>query len=63
MTAPKEESVSLVKKWLETEAPNAKISLSGDYFTVVGNVNVIENLLKTEYNTYGRKNRCLHCHS
>ncbi|KAL1652679.1 hypothetical protein SLS61_004659 [Didymella pomorum] len=52
MTAPKEESVSLVKKWLDSEAPNAKVSVSGDYVTVEGSVDAIEQLLKTKYNTY-----------
>ena len=55
MTAPKEESVSLVKKWLDSEAPTAKVSISGDYVTVEGSVEAIEQLLKTKYNTYGKK--------
>lgn len=54
MTAPKEESVSLVKEWLEREVSNAKVSVTGDYFTVEGTVNAIEKLLKTKYNTYGK---------
>ncbi|XPS96904.1 Tripeptidyl-peptidase I [Ascochyta lentis] len=52
MTAPKEDSVSLVKEWLEKEISNAKVSVTGDYFTVEGTVNAIEKLLKTEYSTY-----------
>lgn len=54
MTAPKEESVSLVKEWLEREVSSAKVSVTGDYFTVEGTVNAIEKLLKTKYNTYGK---------
>lgn len=54
MTAPKEESVTLVKKWLDNEAPDAKVTVVGDYFTVEDRVDAIEKLLKTQYNTYGK---------
>lgn len=53
MTAPKEDSVKLVNEWLEKEISNAKVSVTGDYFTVEGTVNEIEKLLKTKYSTYG----------
>jgi tripeptidyl-peptidase-1 len=52
MTAPKEESVTLVKDWLEREISSAKVSVTGDYFTVEGTVNAIEKLLKTKYSTF-----------
>ena len=55
MTAPKEESVSLVTKWLRNEIPSAKVSKTGDYLTVEGTLNTIEKLLKTKYSTYGKK--------
>lgn len=54
MTAPKEESVSLVKSWLQNEIPSGKVSMSGDYITVEATVNAIEKLLKTSYGSYGR---------
>ncbi|KAJ4351604.1 uncharacterized protein N0V89_006947 [Didymosphaeria variabile] len=52
MTAPKEESVDLVKEWLGREISNAKVDVMGDYFTVEGTVSAVENLLKTKYNSY-----------
>lgn len=59
MTAPNEDSVILVKEWLEKEISGAKISVMGDYFTVEGTVNAIEKLLKTKYSTYGKKTTAL----
>ena len=55
MTAPNDESVNLVQEWLEKEIPNAKLSVTGDYFTVKGKVNDIEKLLKTKYSNYGEE--------
>lgn len=55
LTGPKEESVSLVKEWLQSEIPSGKTSVAGDYITVEGTVNAVEKLLKTTYSTYGKK--------
>jgi tripeptidyl-peptidase-1 len=54
LTGPKEESVSLVKEWLQSEISSSKISVAGDYLTVEGTVNAVEKLLKTTYSTYGK---------
>lgn len=54
MIAPKEESVALVKNWLDKELSDAKISVVGDYVTVQGTVNGVEKLLKTKYSAFGR---------
>ena len=55
MTAPKDESVSLVKTWLQNEMPSGKISVTGDYITVEGTVDAIEKLLNTRYSSYGKQ--------
>ncbi|OSS43496.1 hypothetical protein B5807_11875 [Epicoccum nigrum] len=52
MTAPKDESISLVKTWLQNEMPSGKISMTGDYITVEGTVDAIEKLLNTKYSSY-----------
>ena len=54
MTAPKDESVSLVKTWLQNEMPSGKISVTGDYITVEGTVDAIEKLLNTNYSSYSK---------
>lgn len=54
MTAPKDESVSLVKTWLKNEMPSGKISMTGDYITVEGTVDAIEKLLNTKYSSYSK---------
>ena len=54
MTAPKDESVSLVKTWLQNEMPSGKISMTGDYITVEGTVDAIEKLLNTKYSSYSK---------
>jgi hypothetical protein len=54
MTAPKDESVSLVKSWLQNEMPSGKISMTGDYITVEGTVDAIEKLLNTKYSSYSK---------
>jgi tripeptidyl-peptidase-1 len=54
MTAPKDESVSLVKTWLQNEMPSGKISMNGDYITVEGTVDAIEKLLNTKYSSYSK---------
>jgi tripeptidyl-peptidase-1 len=56
MVAPKQESIDLVKEWLarETSGSNAEVTVKGDYVTVQASVNVVEQLLKTKYNTFGK---------
>ncbi|KAJ4358818.1 hypothetical protein N0V95_002740 [Ascochyta clinopodiicola] len=56
LIGPKEESVSLVKEWIQSEISSDKISVAGDYLTVEGTVNAIEKLLKTTYSTYVNEN-------
>jgi len=55
MIAPKQESLNLVKDWLTKELSGtaAEFAVNSDYVTVQASVNVVEKLLKTQYNAFG----------
>lgn len=61
MTAPKEQSVRLVKQWLQSEIPSAQVSVTGEYLTVEGSVSAVERLLQTKYRTYGKEIQLYFC--
>ncbi|KAF2798804.1 subtilisin-like protein [Melanomma pulvis-pyrius CBS 109.77] len=56
MIAPKKESSELVMQWLANEmsSSEAKVTLKGDYVTVLASVNTVEKLLDAEYSTFVR---------
>lgn len=56
MIAPKDESTDLVMQWLESAGMSSEASLSPRLDTVVveSTIDKIENLLKAEYNAFGK---------